>query len=152
MNVSFSFQLSSNVDQNEKINYLLRKTKKQNNNFDSFIEIQLIVNSNQNHQNRKFNHRIKSVKNNFIEFKQFNEINMNHFIVIIIVLQFVQQFTQQQKRLFSSHTLKLSIIQLNNSVERFKKFDIKYFDFTCSKSHDKNDYVIINDKIYYRNV
>ena len=60
---------------------------------------------------------------------------------------------QQQKRLFSFHILKLSIIQLNNNVaKRFKKFNIKYFDFTCSKSHDKNDYVIISDKIYYCDV
>ena len=103
---------------------------------------------------------MKSVENNFIEFKQFNEVNINHFIVMITVLQFIRQFNQQfvqqsnqQKELFHSYTSKLSIIQLNNNVvERFKKFDIHYFDFTCSKSHDKSDYIIINDKIYYRNV
>ena len=59
---------------------------------------------------------------------------------------------QQQKRLFSFHTLKLSIIQLNNSVERFRNFDIEYFDFICLKSHNKSDYVIISDKVYYRDV
>ena len=61
---------------------------------------------------------------------------------------------QQQKQLFNFYILKLSITQLNNNVvvERFKKFNIKYFNFTCLKSHNKNDYVIINDKIYYRDV
>ena len=60
---------------------------------------------------------------------------------------------QQQKRSSNFHISKLSIIQLDNNVaKRFKKFDIKYFDFTCSELHNKKNYVIINHKIYYRNI
>ena len=61
---------------------------------------------------------------------------------------------QQQKRSFNPHISKLLITQLDNSaaVERFRKFDIKYFDFTCSELYDKDDYVTISDKIYYCDV
>ena len=106
----------------------------------TFQSINVWINFN---NNKKIYYRIKNVKNNFID-------------LIDSINKFIIKFQQQQKRLFNlfnSHTSKLSIIQLNNNVvERFKKINIKYFDFTCSKSHNKNDYIIINDKIYYRNV
>ena len=94
--------------------------------------------------------------------QQFAKINKN---VKKLIFHMRLSIQQQQKKLFnlfnsfSSRTSKMLIIQLNNNVakrfrefERFKKFNIKYFDFTCSKSYNKSDYVIINDKIYYRNV
>ncbi|CAF9940865.1 MAG: hypothetical protein HETSPECPRED_002658, partial [Heterodermia speciosa] len=73
-------------------------------------------------------------------------------IAFYMRLQQSNQQQQQQRRSLSFHTSKLSITQLDNSAERFREFDIEYFDFTCSESHDKSDYVTINDKIYYRDV
>ena len=87
---------------------------------------------------KKTHHRMKGVENSFIDL--IDSINRLIF----------QQ--QQQKRTSNSQTSKLSIIQLNNNVERFRESDIRYFDPTCSESHDKSDYVIIDDKVYYRNV
>ena len=36
--------------------------------------------------------------------------------------------------------------------KRFRESNIGYFNPTCSETHDKGDYVIIDDKIHYRNV
>ena len=36
--------------------------------------------------------------------------------------------------------------------KRFRKSNIGYFDSHYSKIFDKNDFIVIGDKIYYRNV
>ena len=86
---------------------------------------------------------MKGVENSFIDLTD----SVNKLII---------EFQQQQKRPLNSsslHTSELPITQLDNSaVERFKESDIEYFDSTCSESHNKDDYIIISDKIYYRNV
>ena len=43
-------------------------------------------------------------------------------------------------------------VNTNTKKKRFRKSNISFFDFTCFESHDKNDYVIVNDKMHYRNV
>ena len=53
-------------------------------------------------------------------------------------------------RFFFADSLVLS--DSKEKDERFRESDIDYFNSTCFETHDKGDYVIIDDKIHYRNV
>ena len=53
--------------------------------------------------------------------------------------------------LFNKKRKKKRLFDLNKK-KRFRKFDIKYFNSHYFEVFDKNDLIIINDKIYYCNV
>ena len=43
------------------------------------------------------------------------------------------------------------LINNNDKEKKFREFDIEFFEFTCFETHDKNDYVTIENKMHYRN-
>ena len=47
---------------------------------------------------------------------------------------------------------KMSLLININIQKKIRKTNINFFDFTCFEMYDKNDYVIVSDKMHYRNV
>ena len=47
---------------------------------------------------------------------------------------------------------KKELFDSNKKKERFREFDIKYFDSHYFEAFDKDDLIVIDDKTYYRNV
>ena len=84
----------------------------------------------------------------------------------LIISQRQQQRQQQRQSSSSSHRLQFNdrrllhfftkslnmLINRNDKEKKFRESDIKFFDSTCFETHDKDDYVTIEDKMHYRDV
>ena len=102
-------------------------------------------------------------QNRINEFFAENKIVMNNLTKLIQQqLQRFSRFASSKKRSRFDKTYDIFVFRfffvesliLSNSKKKKKISKVKYrlFQFTCFETHDKNDYVIISDKIHYRNV
>ena len=128
----------------------------------------------QNDYNEMFHKLINFTNRRLNQLKIF-VIEINEKIDLLIRTQLRRIFNSQNRRVHNflsrkftfdwlafqicsfqrSKTLSIEVFELvntNTKKKRFRKSNINFFDFTCFESHDKNDYVIVNDKMHYRNV
>ena len=62
------------------------------------------------------------------------------------------RFDTEHRRFSNSFSEFLNIMNIDDKKKRFRKSEINYFDFKYLEIHSQNDYVIIENKVHYRNV
>ena len=133
--------------------------------------VDIIINQIDNFKN-EFKSNFDALSQNIIHTQ--NRIN-EFFVENKIVMNYLMRLIQQQQSRFSRFASSKkktsrfnktynffvfrfffvdSLILSNNKKKnkRFRESNIDYFNSTCFETHDKSDYVIINNKIHYRNV
>ena len=161
LNVSLTLRLAKNVSMNETFKYLIQKIDK----IDEW-EMKLIKTQNQyNDMLHKFiriiNHRLNQLQ---IFITQINEkfdlltkqrkpFNSFRKLINFLFRKFTFDWSLDRLRsFFASKFIETFQLVSTSKKKKFRESNINFFNFTCFESHDKSDYVTIDDRIHYRNV